>query len=98
MSGEEEKLALAVWDAIGDIVNRAIHDLPEHDRDELERIRNNVRDCADNVLFSRGSKSPLYPVARDMAFAVLDWWNDPSEENFNKLRRASKAYEESRLG
>jgi hypothetical protein len=98
MSGEEEQLALAVWDAIADILNRVVHDLPEPGRDEIKRTANALRDDAVKLLWTRGSKSPLYPFARDMAFAVLDWWNDPSHDNFVNLERASKAYETARLG
>jgi hypothetical protein len=98
MSGEEEQLALAVWDAIADILNRVIHHLPEPDREELVRTAGALKDDAVKLLWSRGSKSPLYPFARDMAFAVLDWWNDPSHENFVSLERASKAYEAARSG
>jgi hypothetical protein len=32
-----------------------------------------------------------------MALAVQDWWDDSSEENFTKLRHASRAYEDFRL-
>jgi hypothetical protein len=97
MSGEEGRLALAVWDTIGEIIHRSRNDLPEPDRDEVERAANALRDDANNFLFSRGSKSRLYPFARDMALAVLDWWNYPSEENFKNLARASKTYEEKRI-
>ena len=96
MSGEEGQLALAVWDALAEMFHREIHDLPDPDQAELERAANALRDPANNFLF-RGSKSPLYPFAREMAFAVLDWWNDPSEENRRGLARASKAYEEKRI-
>jgi hypothetical protein len=98
VSGEEERLALAVWDAIADMLNRVIHNLPEPERDELERTANSLKADAVTLLRSPGSKSELYPFARDMAFAVLDWWNDSSGENFEKLRRAGKAYEQARLG
>jgi hypothetical protein len=95
VSGEEERLALAVWDTIADIMHRAIHDLPEPDRDELDRTHA-LRDSAHSLLLQE-SESRLYPFARDMALAVQDWWDDSSEENFTKLRHASRAYEDFRL-
>jgi hypothetical protein len=97
-SGED--LALAIWDSIADILHRKIHELPEQDRDELERAANALRDSANTFLFSEKGSShpwPLYPFARDMAFAVLDCWNFPSDENFAALQRASRRFEEERI-
>jgi hypothetical protein len=93
-----ERFALAVWDAIAEILNREIHYLPDPDRGELQRAANALRDSANAFLFSeKGRPWPLYPYARDMAFAVLDWWNNPSEGNFATLRVASKRFEEERI-
>jgi phage terminase large subunit-like protein len=94
-----ERFGLAVWDAIAEILNREIHDLPDPDRDELERAANALRDSANAFLFSekKGRPWPLYPYARDMAFAVLDWWNNPTDGNFATLRKASKRFDEERI-
>jgi hypothetical protein len=91
--------ALAVWDSIAEMVHRKIHDLPEPDRDELQRAADALRDSADSFLFSEKGSSPwpLYPFARDMAFAVLDWWNFPTDENVEALRQASRRFEEERI-
>ena len=92
------RFALAVWDAIADILHREIHHLPEPDRDQLQRAADALRDSADAFLFSeKGRPWPLYPFARDMAFAVLDWWNNPTEGNVTALRQASKRFEEERI-
>ncbi len=49
-----------------------------------------------DILFSE--KAPLYSSARrEMAFAVLDWSNSPTDENFAALRRASRRFEEERI-
>jgi hypothetical protein len=63
----------------------------------LERAANALRDSANAFLFSEKAPWPLYPFAREMAFAVLDWWNFPTDGNFAALQGASRRFEEERI-
>lgn len=92
-------LGLAVWDAIADILHRRTNDVPEPAQGELKKAADALRESATSFLFADGGTTAwaLYPFARDMAFAVLDWWNSPSEENFKKLQHASRRFEQERV-
>jgi hypothetical protein len=89
-SGDD--LGLAVWDAIAEILHRRIHDLPEPARDELQHAADALRDSANAFLSSEKAPWPLYPFAREMALAVLDWWNSPTDDHFAALQQASRRF------
>jgi hypothetical protein len=98
MNNPQERLALAVWDAIGDILGKALPGQPDSAELELA-ARKLVGDPTTATLFSPGSMRRLcqHPLARDMALAYFGFLTGPSEENFRTLRLASRAYEEYRL-